>query len=34
MLETHFEDLLTEHYKWADGLAALDNPEKKPEKIQ
>lgn len=34
MLETHFEDLLTEHFNWADGLAALDNPEKKPEKIQ
>jgi len=26
--------MITEHLKWADGLAALDNPEKQPEKIQ
>jgi hypothetical protein len=33
-MEANFETMLTEHLKWADGLEALDNPEKKPEEIQ
>jgi len=34
MLEENFEPMLTEHLRWADGLAALEHPEKKPEKIE
>jgi len=26
--------MLTEHLRWAEGLAALDSPEKQPEKIE
>ena len=33
-MEAQFEIMITEHLKWADGLQALDNPEKEPEKIQ
>jgi hypothetical protein len=33
-MEAQFETMITEHLKWADGLDALDNPEKQPEKIQ
>jgi ABC-type glycerol-3-phosphate transport system substrate-binding protein len=33
-MEANFETMLTEHLNWADGLAALDNPEKQPEKIE
>lgn len=32
-MEDQFEVLLTDHYRWADGLKALEHPEKKPETI-
>ena len=31
-MEGLFEEMLTEHLLWAEGLAALDHPEKEPEK--
>jgi len=33
-LMDNFEEMLTEHLRWAEGLAALDSPEKQPEKIE
>ena len=33
-LEGNFETMVIEHLKWADGLDALQTPEKKPEKIE
>jgi raffinose/stachyose/melibiose transport system substrate-binding protein len=30
----NFEEVLVEHLRWAEGLEALDTPEKQPEKIE
>jgi raffinose/stachyose/melibiose transport system substrate-binding protein len=33
-MDANFETMLEEHLKWADGVAALQNPEKEPQKIE
>lgn len=33
-MDANFETMLTEHLKWADGVEALEAPEKQPEKIE
>ncbi len=33
-MDALFEQMLTDHLRWAEGLAALDHPEKQPEKVE